>query len=186
MNRKKQNKPIYLPEFFPQKKSENKLKILAMIVIPFLVFLLWLSGSSLGKSLTEYIIQTKSQMAKPIVIVETDPMIKITKAEEEQTYTFTVKNYELEEISEIDMQYTIEILGNNDQLWKISLEKEGKPIPLNEQKTDWIAIKGNEKKEDHYQLKINYQNETVQVDENKQETIQLKVHAEQVKQEKRG
>lgn len=181
MNIKKENKPIYLPEYFPQRKPENKLKILAMIIIPFLVLILWLSGSSLGKSITEYIIQSKTPIAKPIVTVKTDPMIKFTREEQEQTYTFTVKNYEGESISEVDMKYTIEIIGNDNQLFTISLSKEDNPITLQEQKTEWIALKGEEKEEHHYQLKITDPKKQIQVNPNQQESIQLKVHAEQVK-----
>lgn len=181
MKLKKENKPIYLPEHLPQKKEENKLKILAMIIIPFFTFLLWLSGSSIGKSVTEYILQSKAQMAKPIIRIETDPLIEITSMEQEQLYHFTIKNYEGEEIADIDMQYTIEILGNNDQWLEFVLEKEGNLINLYDQKTEWIEMKGKEKKEEHYQLKIRYQKEKIPEDQDWPKTIQLKVHTEQVK-----
>ena len=58
----------------------------------------------------------KLGIAKPVLEVENNPEITITASNEKNTYDFKVKNYNSnEEITQIDLLYTIEILTKTDE-----------------------------------------------------------------------
>ena len=113
--------------------------------------------------------------------MENNPEITITSSDTKGTYDFKVKNYNSdEEITQIDLLYTIEILTKTDESISFRLYKNNKEIQLENNKTQEILLTKNEKKEDNYKLEILYNNESTNKKDIFQD-IQIKVHSEQRK-----
>lgn len=118
-------------------------------------------------------------IAKPILEVENNPAIIIKSTDEETTYYFKVKNYnEDEEITDVDLLYTIEILTKTDESITFKLFKNDKEVPLENNKSQEFLITKNAKQEDDYKLKILYDKEKAQGRDLFQD-VQIKVHTEQ-------
>lgn len=96
-------------------------------------------------------------------------------------YEFSIKNFKESNISETGFLYTIEILSNTDESIQFELYNEESQIELNNLKTQPIMIRGNEKEEQKYKLKVIYDNEKGTVGKNILEEVQIKVHSEQEK-----
>ena len=123
----------------------------------------------------------KLGIAKPVLEVENNPEITITASNEKNTYDFKVKNYNSnEEITQIDLLYTIEILTKTDERISFRLYKNNKQIPLENNKTKEMLLTKNEKKEDNYKLEILYNREE-NIQKDIFQDIQIKVHSEQRK-----
>lgn len=123
----------------------------------------------------------KLGIAKPVLEVENNPEITITASNEKNTYDFKVKNYNSnEEITQIDLLYTIEILTKTDERISFRLYKNDKEIPLENNKTQEMLLTKNEKKEDNYKLEILY-NKEKNIQKDIFQDIQIKVHSEQRK-----
>lgn len=123
----------------------------------------------------------KLGIAKPVLEVENNPEITITASNEKNTYDFKVKNYNSnEEITQIDLLYTIEILTKTDERISFRLYKNDKEIPLENNKTKEMLLTKNEKKEDNYKLEILYNREE-NIQKDIFQDIQIKVHSEQRK-----
>lgn len=100
---------------------------------------------------------------------------------EEGTYYFKVKNYNKdEEITDVDLLYTIEILTKTDESVTFKLFKNDKEVPLENNKSQEFLITKNAKQEDNYKLKILYDKEKAQGRDLFQD-VQIKVHTEQRK-----
>ena len=123
----------------------------------------------------------KLGIAKPVLEVENNPEITITASNEKNTYDFKVKNYNSnEEITQIDLLYTIEILTKTDERISFRLYKNDKEIPLENNKTKEMLLTKNEKKEDNYKLEILYNREE-NIQKDIFQDIQIKVHSAQRK-----
>lgn len=118
-----------------------------------------------------------TEIAKPILNVEGDRKIKIDGIED-TLYNFSVKNYDGSDISEVDMNYFIEIVNNSKADLEFILTKNGKDINLTNNKTDLISSSGLERQTDEYQLKIKYHNNPAIV-EDIDGSVQVKVEAVQ-------
>ena len=92
-----------------------------------------------------------------------------------------VKNYNTnDEITQIDLLYTVEILTKTDESITFKLYKNEKEVPLENNKSQEMLLTKNEKKEDKYKLEILYNEEKAQSRDIFQD-IQIKVHSEQRK-----
>ncbi len=188
MNKKENIKYINLPIFNKGKinKEENSnqknTKLITAILIIFITILLLFCGYSMAKVFEQVIINGKTQIAEPILLIENNPSIDITATKNYGMYTFKIKNYNAQnKITETDLKYYIEISPNVDESINIELYENENKLNLNENKTQYIQISKNKKEEREYKIKITY-------DENKSnsindimEKIQVKVHTEQVK-----
>ena len=120
-------------------------------------------------------------MAKPILEVENNPEITITSTNKESTYDFKVKNYNTnEEISQVDLLYTIEILTKTDESITFKLYKNDEEVKLEDNKSEEFLLSKDKKQEDNYKLKILYNKEKAQGRDIFQD-VQIKVHTEQRK-----
>ena len=127
-------------------------------------------------------INTNSEIAKPILIVENNPAIDITNKNNKGYYDFKIKNYnELGEINEIELRYNIEILNEENKAIKFKLYKGEEEILLEKNKTKDMIIKKNEKQEENYKLEITYDKNLVSSLEDIIQNVQIKVHSEQLK-----
>lgn len=153
-----------------------------------LVIVLGFTSFCLGKYTGYVTIKVKTEIANPKFAVEFDEPIEINGVENEKIYTFTVKNYEIDEklnidISEVDLEYVVQILSNTDSAIKYELFRENETININENLTsDYILMNANSANEHKYSLKITY--EKLDSIENVEDIInnaQVKIYCKQVK-----
>lgn len=162
-------------------KAINKKYILLFLLFIILIIFLF-SKNSLGKQMSNTKINTNSEIAKPILIVENNPAIDITNKNNKRYYDFKIKNYnELGEINEIELRYNIEILNEENKAIKFKLYKGEEELLLEKNKTKDMIIKKNEKQEENYKLEITYDKNLVSSLEDIIQNVQIKVHSEQLK-----
>lgn len=162
-------------------KAINKKYILLFLLFIILIIFLF-SKNSLGKQMSNTKINTNSEIAKPILIVENNPAIDITNKKNKGYYDFKIKNYnELGEINEIELRYNIEILNEENKAIKFKLYKGEEELLLEKNKTKDMIIKKNEKQEENYKLEIIYDKNLVSSLEDIIQNVQIKVHSEQLK-----
>ena len=162
-------------------KAINKKYILLFLLFIILIIFLF-SKNSLGKQMSNTKINTNSEIAKPILIVENNPAIDITNKNNKGYYDFKIKNYnELGEINEIELRYNIEILNEENKAIKFKLYKGEEELLLEKNKTKDMIIKKNEKQEENYKLEIMYDKNLVSSLEDIIQNVQIKVHSEQLK-----
>lgn len=163
------------------KKSINKKYIFLFLLFIILIIFLF-SKNSLGKQMSNTKINTNSEIAKPILIVENNPAIDITNKNNKGYYDFKIKNYnELGEINEIELRYNIEILNEENKAIKFKLYKGEEELLLEKNKTKDMVIKKNEKQEENYKLEITYDKNLINSLEDIIQNVQIKVHSEQLK-----
>ena len=163
------------------KKTSNKNYILLFLLFIILIIFIF-SKNSLGKQMSNTKINTNSEIAKPILIVENNPAIDITNRNNKGYYDFKIKNYnELGEINEIELRYNIEILNEENKAITFRLYKGEEELLLEKNKTKDMIIKKNEKQEENYKLEITYDKNLVNSLEDIIQNVQIKVHSEQLK-----
>lgn len=141
-----------------------------------------LVGSSLAKYQEEKIIKVFANIAKPVLEIEKQESFKITNENSKDSYLFEVRNYNEKEISEVEMQYYIEILTDFDEFdktIKIDLYKGEEKIDLINNKTPVISLTKENKDNHMYRLDIEYIKENDKSDENIIKDVEIKVNAMQ-------
>lgn len=161
------------------KTEKNKFNRLKIIILSVIILLLFLTGYSIGKETANAVISAEGEIAEPILIVDNNPEIEITAQQNQGYYYFKVRNYQEENISEVDMNYNIEIIGDVDDAIVFTLYKGEEKVLLEDRKTKEILIRKNEKQEHSYCLKIEYDKQKNIFLSDIMEEIQIKVHAEQ-------
>lgn len=182
INKAKINKSEFniAKKIFTNKAINKKYILLFLLFIILIIFLF--SKNSLGKQMSNTKINTNSEIAKPILIVENNPAIDITNKNNKGYYDFKIKNYnELGEINEIELRYNIEILNEENKAIKFKLYKGEEELLLEKNKTKDMIIKKNEKQEENYKLEITYDKNLVSSLEDIIQNVQIKVHSEQLK-----
>ena len=165
-------------------KNEDKKyhKSLTIVLIIFLVLLLLFGGYSMAKSVEDFMLKGKAEIAEPILVVDNNPAIDVTASKNVGRYSFKVKNFnEKGKITESDLKYNIEILSNVDDSIIIELYNNGNKINLNNNKTEYFTISKDKKVEREYTIKITYDKNKSTSIKDIMEKIQVKVHTEQVK-----
>ncbi len=147
-----------------------------------MVLVLFFSGYSMGKEHSSVNIDTNAKIAEPIVVVENSPTLEVDGKNQEEYYDFKVKNYrETGEITQIAMQYCIEIMAPKEEAISFKLYKEGEEIPLENNKTKNIRLEKGKVQEDCYQLEIKYDKTKQKETKDIKQEVQVKVHSEQVR-----
>lgn len=165
-----------------EKINQKNSKLTTMIFILFIIIILLMCGYSMAKVIEQVIIKGEAKIAEPILLIDNNPSLDITAANNYGIYTFKVKNYnEQDKITETDLQYYIEILSNTDNSINIELYQNENKINLNNNKTEYIKISKDIKEEREYKIKITYDKNKSNSIEDIIEKIQVKVHTEQVK-----
>lgn len=153
----------------------------------FFIVLVIVSGFAsfcLGKYTGYITLQVRTEIANPKFAVEFSEPIEITAEENEKTYTFTVKNYEIDEnekqnISEVDFEYFIQILSNTDSSVKYELYKNEELIEINQDlASEYIKMGADNLEEHKYSLKVVC--EKTNVMEDITEDAKIKVYCKQV------
>ena len=165
-----------------QNKSKRKQQEILMISVIVMIGLTFFSGISVGKAIYNTNLKNDTKIAKPVLEVEKDSEIVITKEHTNGEYHFVVKNYnQAEEISQVDLTYYIEILENHlDDSIKYELYKGDEKLELKENKTERMAFHKDIKEEQKYILKVTYDDSKNTMEDIIQD-IQIKVHSEQLK-----
>lgn len=167
-----------------EKNKKEQLKQMTYIFILSMVFILFLTGYSIGKSISQTTIKAQGNLAKPIIEVISNSNLKITDSENEGECNFVVRNYdEKGKITEVNLQYTVEIKDKIDEKLKdtvtYELYKNGEKIELQNQTTPAIKLENKKQQEDKYILKVKYDKTKSQEMSNILDTIQIQIHSEQ-------
>lgn len=163
-------------------KKINKKRTITISLVSIMVIILFFSKSSFGKDYHSANVETNLKIAEPILVVENNPVIEINGKKQKEYYNFKVKNQnETGEITQVDLNYNIEILSKTQEKITYKLYKENQEIPLNNNKTENMKLGKGILQEDNYKLEIIY-------DKNKKSSVtdiiqdvQIKVHSEQAK-----
>ncbi len=134
-----------------------------------------------AKYISEENSSLKFEIAKPIFIVDGKQTTKISEINNIGYYEFSIKNFDETNISETGFFYIIEIVSKTDDSIQFELYNEEKMMQLNDLKTEKIYIKGNEKIEQKYKLKVIYDKTKGTQGKDILEEVQIKVHSEQEK-----
>ena len=129
-------------------------KSLIIIIIFFIILII--NNKNIAKYIEKININSETKIAKPIINIEQDEKIIITKIdlEKEIEYKFKIKNYNENEISNIEFLYYIQIESDiTEELidYKLIDLEEDKEIKLINNKTNDIKIL-NGKYEKEYKL----------------------------------
>ena len=99
-------------------------------------------------------------IAKPIVEIKTGNKIlkEAYNGMESIDFNFDVQNYKEELISELDFEYVISIkeMEKNFPIEYVLLDEKGSKIPLKNNTSSKILLKGNEKEKHSYTLRANW------------------------------
>ncbi len=169
-----------------KKKIKIKKKEFIIIATIITIVILFFSGFSMGKAYSRTDINGDTEIANPIIKVEYGNPINITNKNQEGIYEFKVKNYEetinLEKnITQVGLNYYIEILNPIDKSIKIELYKNEEKIEFNGNKTETFYMPKNVEKIDNYKMIITYnKKDNINMIDIIQE-LQIKVHSEQEK-----
>ena len=163
------------------KKDKNR-RTLTLVIVSTIVVILFFTGFSIGKEMTNIKIEGNAQIAKPILVVENNPTIDVTTLQNTGFYDFKVKNYNSDnEINQIDLKYYIEIISEYDEAIIFKIYKNGEEIQLEENKTKEILLSKGTKEEQNYRLEIIYDKTKSTSTQDIVQDVQIKVHSEQVK-----
>ena len=167
------------------KRNEN-LKNLTYIIVLTIIFMLFLTGYSLGKNSGQLFLNGNTEIANPIIEVEYNPKINITDENQQGIYKFLVRNYNNEgKITDVKMKYVINIEDTIDEKLKDTIKyelyKNGNKIVLNKNSTEKMEMPNNKQHEDIYELKIFYDKVASSFMKDIVEKIQIKIHSEQLK-----
>lgn len=164
---------------FNLKNIKEKRREITLISIVLMVIVLFFTGFSFGKGLTNTDIEVSSKIAEPILKIENTPPVAITTTNNTANYEFKIKNYnETGKITDVSLKYTIEILTEIEGI-NFKIYKNEQEILLQNQKTDQFILNNQDKQEDLYKLEIEYTPSLTGKDIF--EYVQIKVHSEQQK-----
>ena len=138
------------------KIKKNKPILITMGIIIMILLIILLMPKTLAKYTSTDKIMGNMDIAKPIFYVEGKETTKINSINDIGYYEFSVKNYDDDQISDVDFEYTIEVVSKTDDFIKFELYKNEQKIELKDLKTDVMSIKGNEQTEEKYKLKVMY------------------------------
>lgn len=156
------------------KKAINIILVIALIIIVILLLILF-CGKTFSKFKKSINSNGIAEIAKPIFIVDGTENIKIDGIED-TIYNFNIKNYDGFEISDVEMNYTIEIVNDSEADLEFELTKNGEMQTLTNNKTEEMTINGITRTTDSYELKIKY-NDNPAIVEDISGNVQIKVEA---------
>lgn len=163
-------------------KRKKGIKAGGMIIVFIVILLLcclFFAGKSYSKYKEEIRVNSTSEIAKAVFVVEGTNNIKIDGIQD-TTYDFYVKNYDETGVTEVGLDYFIEIVNHSEADLEFELRKNGQVVNLSENKTNLIFLSSLEKQQDNYQLNIKYRNNPAQISDING-NVQIKTQAVQAK-----
>ena len=150
--------------------------ILIMLLVIFIIMVLF-SGTSFSKYFSKTNLEVESEIAKPILKIEGDKTLNINTVKDKEIYQFKVKNYDEDnKITEVDLEYYIEIMSKENENIKFKIYKEDMELNIYENKTEKFLLTKEKMQEDNYKIEILLNNISVQ---ELVQNIEIKIHAEQ-------
>lgn len=157
-----------------------KKEIIKIIVVAFVLTII-LSTISLGKYFNKTKINVNSGVAIPIIKLEGEQKIIINNNQENKVYNLAVKNYdENEQITQIELEYYIEIISPKNDNINLKIYKEEKELNINNNKTEKFLLTKENKQQDNYKIEILLNKK---MSENILQNIEIKVCSEQRNEE---
>ncbi len=148
-----------------------------IIIFTCVICIILFSSYSMGKVNNSIIINTKGNIANPIIKLNSDIPIRITNQNRKGTYNFQINNYEQNKITDVNIKYNLEIIFNYTKYNSIKLYKDNQEIKLKNNKTEDFILQKNDIQQENYKLEIEYNNE---ITEDIVEDIQIKLHWTQI------
>ena len=160
------------------KKIKHRKKEVIFIIIVIITMILLFSGVSLAKAYSKTKIETKAEIVEPILKIEGDSTISITKSEEKKSYNFKVKNYdEIGKITQVDLEYYIKMISNIEKKIYFKIYKNEKELKIDHNRTEYFSLEKEKEQEDNYKIEILF-NKSSLVEEMKKE-IKIEICARQ-------
>lgn len=157
-----------------------KKEIIKIIVVAFVLTII-LSTISLGKYFNKTKINVNSGVAMPIIKLEGEQKLIINNNQENKVYNLAVKNYdENEQITQIELEYYIEIISPKNDNINLKIYKEEKELNINNNKTEKFLLTKENKQQDNYKIEILLNKK---MSENILQNIEIKVCSEQKNEE---
>lgn len=157
-----------------------KKEIIKIIVVAFVLTII-LSTISLGKYFNKTKINVNSGVAIPIIKLEGEQKLIINNNQENKVYNLAVKNYdENEQITQIELEYYIEIISPKNDNINLKIYKEEKELNINNNKTEKFLLTKENKQQDNYKIEILLNK---RMSENILQNIEIKVCSEQKNEE---
>lgn len=150
------------------------------VIVILIIVAIFSANISYARYIKNECLNIVQEIANPVLEIKEGEIIKIDKINNIGFYEFSIKNFNSKKISEIDSEYTIEIVSDIEEAVKFELYNGEKQVNLQDLKTEPILIKGNNKTEENYKLKIIY-NDVKDIKSNIMSKIQIKIHSEQGK-----
>lgn len=161
-------------------RVELKKEIIKIIVVAFVLTII-LSTISLGKYFNKTKINVNSGVAIPIIKLEGKQKLIINNNQENKVYNLAVKNYdENEQITQIELEYYIEIISPKNDNINLKIYKEEKELNINNNKTEKFLLTKENKQQDNYKIEILLNKK---MSENILQNIEIKVCSEQKNEE---
>ncbi len=162
-----------------KKKIIKAILIIVLIIIILLLNWLFLGGRSFSKYKKKLDSNSLTEIAEPVFTVDGASNILIDGIDD-TVYEFSVRNYDNFSTSEVDLDYTIQIVNNSGANLEFILTKDGKTVSLNNNKTNSISLSGLKKQTDNYKLQIKYHNNPA-IAYDITGNVQIKIEAVQAK-----
>lgn len=160
------------------KKIINITLVILLIVLILLVMWIFFSGKSFSKFKTTVKSNGVAEIAKPIFLVDGNSDIKVDGIED-TIYSFTVKNNDIEKISNVNIKYYIEIINNSEADLEFELtDKNNRVVKLDNNKSGIFELPKDIVQNDNYTLKIRYNNNPA-ISNDIDGNVQVKVEAVQ-------
>ena len=122
------------------KKIKHRKKEVIFIIIVIITMILLFSGVSLAKAYSKTKIETKAEIVEPILKIEGDSTISITKSEEKKSYNFKVKNYdEIGKITQVDLEYYIKMISNIEKKIYFKIYKNEEELKIDHNRTEYFS-----------------------------------------------
>ncbi len=160
------------------KKIKHRKKEVIFIIIVIITMILLFSGVSLAKAYSKTKIETKAEIVEPILKIEGDSTISITKSEEKKSYNFKVKNYdEIGKITQVDLEYYIKMISNIEKKIYFKIYKNEEELKIDHNRTEYFSLEKEKEQEDNYKIEILF-DKSFLVEEMKEE-IKIEICARQ-------
>lgn len=157
-----------------------KKEIIKIIVVAFVLTII-LSTISLGKYFNKTKINVNSGVAIPIIKLEGEQKLIINNTQENKVYNLAVKNYdENEQITQIELEYYIEIISPKNDNINLKIYKEEKELNINNNKTEKFLLTKENKQRDNYKIEILLNKK---ISEDILQNVEIKVYSEQKNKE---
>ena len=160
-----------------KKKVIKLIVVIIFVILMLLLFVLW-GGKTFSKHKKYVESSGVCEVAKPVFVVDGAENIKIDGVQD-TVYNFCIKNYTDTEISQVSLDYYIEIVNDSKADLGFVLNKNGQAIGLDNNKSKMISLTGFTKQDDNYELQITHNNNTA-ITSDIEGNVQIKVEAVQV------